>query len=201
MNRVTRTRLRPIVGGVAAALLAIAAGAALAPDPVEAAHLAARYTARVSFLFFVVTYLASSLVTLWPGDATRALLRDRRGWGLGFAAAHSLHLGALVTFMVMQGELPNPVTLAGGGLAYLLMFAMAATSNDASVRALGVWWKRLHTAGIHWLWFVFAFTYLGRLSDPERFAQGAVLLPVALAALALRVIAWRKRRRVRGEGR
>ena len=188
------TRSMPLYGAALAAVLAVCAGVALAPNGVEGAHLAARYTARVAFLVFVVVYLASSLPTLWPGDLTRGLLRNRRAWGLGFALAHSVHLCALVTYLNMIGQPPSALTLVGGGLAYGLMFAMAATSNDGVMRRMGRWWRRLHSVGIHWLWIVFAFTYLGRLSDPERAAQGAVLLPVALAALALRLAAWWVRR-------
>ncbi len=116
---VASTRTAPLIRAGLAAVLAVCAGAALAPDGVEGAHVAARDTARVGFILFVLVYVASSLVTLWSGELARTLLRQRRAWGLGFA-----------------------------------------------------------------------FTYLGRLSDPKRFAQGAVLLPAARAALMLRVAAW-----------
>jgi sulfoxide reductase heme-binding subunit YedZ len=188
----------PILIAGAAALLAVAAGVASGGASAEdAARLAARYTARVAFPLLVLTYVASSLATLWPGERTRALLRQRRHWGLGFALAHFVHLGALVSFFVVIGERPDLFTMVGGGLAYLFLAAMAVTSTDAARRTLGPWWKRLHVAGMHWLWIVFAFTYLGRLSDPERFVQGAVLLPVAMAALLLRIAAWWKRRNTR----
>ena len=188
----------PILIAGAASVLAVVAGVAVGASAEEGAKLAARYTARIAFPLLILNYLASSLVTLWPGEGTRALLRQRRHWGLGFALAHFVHLGALVGFFVLIGERPDVFTMVGGGLAYVLLAAMAATSTDAARRALGPWWKRLHTAGIHWLWIVFAFTYLGRLSDPERFVQGAVLLPVALAALLLRLAAAWKRRRAGG---
>jgi DMSO/TMAO reductase YedYZ heme-binding membrane subunit len=175
-----------VAGGVAA-LLAVAAGFAIGDGAVEQWRLAARWTARVGFPIFIVTYLASSLYRLWPGERTRALLRNRRWLGLGFAASHTVHLVALVTYLRVSGETRPASVLIGGGLGYVLLFAMAATSNQASMRALGKNWKRLHTLGIHWLWFVFATSYLGRVFDPERQMIGLVFAPIAFAALGLRL--------------
>lgn len=59
---------------------------------------------------------------------------------------------------------------------------------------MGRWWKRIHTLGIHWIWFIFTFSYFGRLFDPERWTQGVVLFPLCMAALGLRVLAWRRGR-------
>ena len=97
------------------------------------------------------------------------MLRRRRALGLSFATAHTIHLGALITFNRLAGEVPSAVTLVAGGGAYLMMFAMAATSNDASVRRLGRNWVRLHKLGIYWLWFIFTFSYAGRVfgGNPE----------------------------------
>lgn len=188
-------RLVPI--GIAAALAfgAFGLGFAAGGGGAEQLLLAARWTARVSFPIFILAYSASSLVRLWPADLWKGVLRRRRQWGLGFALAHTVHLAALAWYNVAIQQVPAVQTLLGGGLAYGLMFAMAATSNDASQRAMGVWWKRLHTAGIHWIWFIFAFSYFGRLFDPGRWMQGAVLFPICLAALGLRLAAWSKARR------
>jgi hypothetical protein len=45
------------------------------------------------------------------------------------------------------------------------MWAMVATSNHATVRRLGPRSRQLHTLGIYWLWFVFAFSYAGRVAE------------------------------------
>ncbi len=156
--------------------------------------LSARYTARVSFAIFLVTYSASSLLRLWPNETTKHLMRYRRQWGLSFALAHTIHLAALGAFNIFILNMPGLQTLLGGGLAYGLMFAMVFTSNAASQRAMGIWWKRLHSVGIHWIWFIFTFSYFGRLFDPELRLQGAVLLPLCLAALGLRLWVWQRAR-------
>lgn len=176
--------------GMGALLLGLRTGA----DAVEGWRLAARWTARVGFPIFILTYSASSLGRLWYNDFTRTIWRDRRWWGLGFFASHTIHLYALVTFLNLSGEgRPLPVVI-GGGLGYVLLFAMAATSNQAAMRALGHNWKRLHSFGIHYVWFIFAFSYFGRIMKPESMLTGLIGFGIALAALGLRIAAWRKGR-------
>jgi DMSO/TMAO reductase YedYZ heme-binding membrane subunit len=181
-----RPWLISLTAGIAA-LATVALALRIGHDAVEQWRLAARWTARVGFPVFLLTYVASSLYRLWPHPGSRTLLRRRRWWGLGFAASHTVHLAALVTFFRASGEAPETATLVGGGFAYLLLFAMAATSNRAAMAWLGRGWKRLHTVGIHTLWTVYAFSYSGRLFDPERETIGAVFAPLAFAALGLRL--------------
>lgn len=177
---------------VGAVLLALVAAA----DPSMQAQLAARWTARVGFPLFILTYCASSLARLWPGPLWASLMRNRRQWGLSFALAHSVHLVALITFFVVSGQTPATVSLVGGGFAYVLLYLMVFTSNDRAMRRLGPRWKLLHRTGIHVIWFVYTFSYFGRLFDPGLFPQGAILFPVCLAAAGLRIAAWRQRRRL-----
>jgi len=185
----------PLYLAAFAALGVVALALALGADAIEQAQLAARWTARVGFPILILTYSASSLVRLWPNERTKAVLRHRRQWGLGFALAHTIHLAALVTYVVLSGKPQTMATLVGGGGAYILMYAMVLTSNDAARRAMGVWWKRLHRTGIHALWFVYTFSYLGRLFNPDLWMQGLILLPICLAALGLRLAVWAKGRR------
>lgn len=193
-----RTPLRPSIATLcaAAAILAlamIAVGFATGGDASERWQLAARYTARAAFLLFLPVYAASSWNRLWPSDASRWALRRRRALGLAFATAHAIHLGALTTFQVVENERPDAVTLIGGGGAFVAMFALVATSNDAAVRRLGRSWRRLHQVGVHWLWFIFAFSYFGRVAAGQlRFVP---LFAAALAVLAMRIAARRRRAR------
>lgn len=188
-------RTFPLFLAALVALGAVALALVMGVDANEQAQLAARWTARAGFPILILTYSASSLVRLWPNERTKAVLRHRRQWGLGFALAHSIHLAALTTYSVIAARMPTMATLVGGGGAYILMYAMVLTSNDAAMRAMGVWWKRLHRAGIHALWLVFAFSYFGRLFDPDLWMQGLILFSVCIAALGLRIAAWAKARR------
>ncbi|MCE7999566.1 MAG: hypothetical protein HEP70_11960 [Rhodobiaceae bacterium] len=165
-------------------------------------QLAARYTVRVSFPLFLLAYLARPLTTLWRSDVTRWLQRNRRYLGLNFALAHTIHLGALTSYFIYLGISPDAATLIGGGLAYALMFVMAATSNDRAVKTLGTNWRRIHSIGLHYLWFIFLITYMRRLSGGESgditedlFAVGVVGSALVFGALLVRLIAALKQRR------
>jgi DMSO/TMAO reductase YedYZ heme-binding membrane subunit len=186
-----------MVLGLAVGLLALWAGLKAGADQTESWLLAARWTARAGFPIFIVAYAASSLAKLLPGEMVRALWRDRRWWGLGFAASHTVHLYALVTYLNLSGEGRPLGVLLGGGGGYAMLYLMALTSNEKSMRALGRNWKRLHTLGIHWLWFIFAFSYLGRVAEGRELPYAGLAFAVALAALGLRITVWTKSRRSR----
>lgn len=149
----------------------------------------------MSFLTFLIVYCASAAARLFPSTLTRAVIRRRRQWGLAFALAHGIHLGALTHYMLLTGEQRPVAYWIATGTAYVLTFLLALTSIDASMRLLGRGWKRLHTVGVHYTWLIFLANYSIRLLDPARMHIGLVFVPVALAALGLRIAAhssWRR---------
>jgi sulfoxide reductase heme-binding subunit YedZ len=160
-------------------------------------HLA-RYTARLAFLIFLLTFATGALAALSPSDATRWLRRNRRYLGLSFALAHFIHLAALTGFFIAIAEVPDLVTLAGGGLAYVFVLLMALTSNDAALRRLGPKnWRRLHLIGGWYIWLIFMNSYVGRIlreAPPEPRWIFVALASLGLGVLVLRVAAWKKRR-------
>jgi DMSO/TMAO reductase YedYZ heme-binding membrane subunit len=178
----------------------IAASLAAYPDGTDGWLHAARYTARFAFLVFVPVFVARPWHQLWPSAASRWALKNRRALGISFAIAHFIHLYALTRFRVATAEAPDLATLVVGGGAYVMLTAMVATSNDAAVRALGARnWKRLHTVGIYWLWFVFFQSYAKRFASGQYF-----LLPFALVAflaLVVRIAARVRRGRLRERSR
>lgn len=155
-------------------------------------QLAASWTARVGFPIFLIAYSASSLYRVFPSGLTRSILRNRRYWGLGFAITHSVHLAALITYIQVSGIAVERATIIGGGLAYVMLYAMALTSNDWAMERLDRNWKRLHRVGIHTLWAVFVFTYLGRALSPDHQIEGRIALVLAFTALALRLMPRRR---------
>jgi DMSO/TMAO reductase YedYZ heme-binding membrane subunit len=158
----------------------------------DGALAAARWTARWSFVWFLMAWSASSLAALWPGGWRRRLLRLRRALGLSFAAAHLVHAGFFLTAIVEFG-VSRPIGLfVGGGTAYAFILAMAFTSNDASVRWLGARrWKQLHTLGGWVVMGVFVKSYFLRVVEaPAVGIPGSLLI---LTAFALRFAAWRRR--------
>jgi DMSO/TMAO reductase YedYZ heme-binding membrane subunit len=77
-------------------------------------------------------------------------------------------------------------TTVVGGIGYVLIAAMTATSFDRSAAWLGPRrWRRLHTIGAYYVWLVFFLSFAPRaLSSP-------LYLPFALAVVAAPVLRWR----------
>lgn len=187
----------PMWLGLALGIGAVATGFALGDGLQDRWQHAARYTARVGFPLLILAYVARPLHQLSPSGLSKATLARRRWIGLGFAISHTIHLGALIIALQLSGEERPLVTILGGGFAYVLLYAMAFTSTAAAQRAMGRWWKRLHRFGIHYLWLIFAQSYLGRAFDPERMWVGVIFGSIAFAAAGLRFAAWIKSRQTR----
>ncbi|SEH19883.1 hypothetical protein SAMN05428974_3721 [Sphingopyxis sp. YR583] len=190
-------RATPLLVGLVAGLLAVGAGLLAGADAAERAGLAARWTARAGLPLFLIAFLASTFVRRWPSPTTRALLRRRRQWGLGFALAHTIHLVALGINIIVYAPGRTWQSLVGGGLAYVIIYLMALTSTDAWQKRLGKGWRYLHRFGIYYIWFIFTASYAGRAfgADPDKRLVGIVFGCVMVAALALRL--WPRRRGMR----
>ena len=163
----------------------------------DGAAAAARLTARDSFLWFLVAWSASAVARLWPGGWRTALLRRRRSIGLGFAASHTVHLGALLIAILVFDHGTKLATIVGGGTGYLFVLAMAVTSNDGSVRRLGPRrWRLLHATGGYVIAGIFAFSYLGRV--PANPGLAVPMLALIGLAAALRILARARKRGIKG---
>jgi methionine sulfoxide reductase heme-binding subunit len=154
-----------------------------------------RLTARTAVLFFLAAFSASALLVLTRAAPARFLVANRRHIGLAFALAHFIHLGVLVAYFNVTGEDPGTVRIVGGGLAYLLIALMAATSTNAAQHWLGPNWRRLHLAGSWYVWLVFLNSYLGRvLERREPVWMYGGITALMLGAAALRIAAGVKKR-------
>jgi DMSO/TMAO reductase YedYZ heme-binding membrane subunit len=175
------------------ASLTVAAAAALtlwrAGAGEEGVRQVLRLTARTSALLFLGAFVASALRKTWRNSATKWLVTNRRYVGVSFAASHAIHLVAIVALAVTLPDPYDPVTLAMGGVGYGFILAMTLTSSDAAVTRLGLpRWKRLHTAGMYYLWTIFTFTFAGGAgADPI----AAIFTAGFVAALVFRLIAGR----------
>ena len=125
-----------------------------------------RNSARSSVILFLLAFSASSLHWFFQKHWTAWLLRNRRYVGVSFAVSHFYHLLALVALALW---FPHPfldklswITVLGG-LAYLFIAAMSATSFDHTRQWLGIKrWKQLHTVGSYYIWIIFAQSYFLR---------------------------------------
>jgi methionine sulfoxide reductase heme-binding subunit len=179
-----------LLGWTSVALVAMVVGLTAVYGLDEAGiRVLIRATARTSFAFSLLAFAASPLRRAWRSPGSAWLLANRRYLGLSFAVSHGLHLIAIFALYHWSGrELlagTSPLVTVVGGLGYVLLAAMAATSFDGAVALLGVRrWRLLHSVGMYYLWFVFAVSYVPRAIRTPTYLPAALL---AAGALAMRI--------------
>ena len=123
-----------------------------------------RVTAASSMTLFCLTFSASSLHHFLSDGRWQPVMQARRRLGLSFALSHAVHLLAIIALVevVFDGDYSQLGDIVGGSVIYLFIIAMAATSNNASVKLLGAKnWKMLHKTGSYLIWVGLFSSYLG----------------------------------------
>jgi sulfoxide reductase heme-binding subunit YedZ len=168
-----------LLGTMIAMILAVAGTGA------DGLRIVIRATARTSLVLFTAAFLASALRRGWPGPASRWLLANRRHLGVSFAVSHGFHLIAILAFAgwsasgIVANASPTAVIL--GGIGYLFILAMVATSFDRTAAWLGPRaWSRLHTVGVYVIWTIFFATVAPHAFTSPLYIPFALLLVAAL---------------------
>ena len=154
-------------------------------------RMAVRYTARSSLLLFCLAFSARSVAVLWPSMLARWQLRNRRYLGLSFAASHALHAAAIVAFAIVAptafADATSPASYIFGGIGYVFIALMAATSFDATAAAIGPRaWRILHLAGGYYLLLQFTVSFAKRIPGAPLYTL--FLVPL-LAVFIMRMVA------------
>ena len=181
----------------AAAVTAGVAAFALATGPGgdDAVRGTLRGSAHAAFLVLLVVFVARPLQQLLRRDWTRALLKNRRLLGVAFAGIHTAHLGLIVyrdrvspAFDFAPGE------NIAGAIVYGFLLLLFVTSFDGPTRALGPRrWRALHKTGLYVVFAAFLPTLVPR-TEAEAFGPNGLLLGLAVLAVAIRLMAWRRGR-------
>jgi DMSO/TMAO reductase YedYZ heme-binding membrane subunit len=153
-------------------------------DPVEGIRRVIRVTAHSSLVLFLLAFTASSLQAFWAGRATHWLRRNRRQFGVAFAASHFIHAVAIIALVrtdaLLFWQLSGIPNIVAGGSAYLVLLALLVTSFDGPAPWLGrTAWLRLHGWGVWYLWLVFMITNGKRIATGPGFAFTVGLLVLA----------------------
>lgn len=161
----------------------------------EALRWGIRFTARTSAVLFLLAFIASAMMRLFPSVPSMWLRANRRHLGLAFAFSHGVHAVLIITYAA-QGPAQyaaavTPDMIIAGSIGYAMIILMAATSFPRTAAMIGRQaWVILHMAGISWLWLQFVIAF------GKRAAQGPLywsFIALFVAALALRIVAWRRR--------
>lgn len=149
-----------------------------------------RATARTSLVLFLAAFTATAVHRLWPGDRTAWTLRNRRYLALSFAASHGVHLIAIALLAGTDADTFAALTgigsFVGGGLGYLVILTLVATSFDRVVAVIGPGrWRPIEVGGTWFIWVLFTLSNGGRIAAnvwyaiPTAALVGAVIVKVA----------------------
>jgi hypothetical protein len=153
----------------------------------EALQAVVRYSGRLSLAVF-------SLIFLFHGNErfqlSNLLSPD---YFLLFAVAHGIHLIELTTYISISNSKLIPLRLAGGALAYAMIFLMPWFSNLAKAGKMGpVFYKKAGFVYLFYVWLIFFLTYLPRVQGklPQvggSYAEHVFLLGVVCMLLGIKI--------------
>jgi hypothetical protein len=160
-----------------------------------------QFTVRLAVPWLFVAFAASAFHVVFPGSFGRWLLRNRRFFGLCFAAGMAWQL-LFILWMVIGywdyylEEAYSFYDLSEQLPGYLILIAMTLTSFRFWRRKLSArQWSLLHTGGIYFLWAVVWSTYWFELFYYEDVqAIDYVYYWAGFAAWGIRLLAWSKKR-------
>jgi hypothetical protein len=154
---------------------------------VEALQAITRYSGRFSLLIFSVIFVLQSnteLINDWLS----------KHFYFVFCVAHSIHLAELLAFVTISESQLIPMRIAGGALAYVLIFIMPFihllfTKGRISQKAYAV----SSQVYLYYVWFIFLMAYIPRVQGKlpnagGTFTEHVLLLIFVLTALVGRVL-------------
>jgi len=124
----------------------------------ESLQAVTRFSGRASLLIFSLIFLFQNHKHL----NVKSILSEK--YFLIFAIAHGIHLIQLLSFVYLSGNPLIPIRLAGGFLAYVLIFIMPYAQsmferNKLSLKAF----SSLTLIYLYYVWFIFFMSYLPRV--------------------------------------
>jgi methionine sulfoxide reductase heme-binding subunit len=190
-----------IVGATLCNASLAAALLVLAGTDRAATELALRTTARVSFVWFMLAFVASPLQQLRPSRVSAWLFSRRRALGVIFGLSMSIHVGFILRLYALHAPARPPMVTTADffvGIPGLVMVALlTVTSVEALKRRLGpIAWQRLHTTGIWVVWAIFFLCLVdsvGRKTTAHPVLAYYAFIAVLLLGLGLRLVAARRR--------
>lgn len=158
---------------------------------------------RCAVPLLYIVFAASSLQVLFPGDFGRWLLRNRKYFGLCFAAAMAWQ-GFFILWLVTvySDYYINEVYVLRdaieGVTGYLFLAAMTITSFQFARKRLSPGqWRILHKSGIYFLWaYAFSVYWWALFYYGNPVWLDHVYYWAGFAAWGLRAAAWAKKKRL-----
>ena len=186
-----------LINALVAASLLLVAG-----SDSDGTELALRTTARVSFVWFMLAFIASPLEEVRPSRVSAWLLRYRRGLGVVFGLSMSIHVGFILRLFALHAPARPPMVTDADfliGIPGLVLVALLTVTSIESIkqRLSPTAWQRLHTTGIWVVWAIFLLCLIdsvGRKTTAHPVLAYYTFIAVLLAGVGLRLAAARRRR-------
>lgn len=160
---------------------------------VEALQAIARYSGRFSLLIFSIIFILQSnpvLINEWLS----------KHFYFVFCVAHGIHLVELLAYVWASETKLIPLRVAGGALAYALIFIMPVIHQLFIQERIS---RKAYTASsqvyLYYVWFIFLMAYIPRVQGKlpnagGTFTEHVLLLIFVLAILVIRVVYISKQR-------
>lgn len=124
----------------------------------ESLQAVTRFSGRISLLIFSLIFLFQNHKHL----NVKNILSEK--YFLIFAIAHGIHLLELLSFVYLSGTPLIPIRLAGGFLAYVLIFIMPYAQSMFERNKLSLkTFSSLTLIYLYYVWFIFFMSYLPRV--------------------------------------
>lgn len=140
---------------------------------IEGLKATTRFSGRFSLFIFSILFLANQSKDTYP-------LLSKKPFHI-FAMAHGIHLIELLVFILLSGAPLILYRVAGGFLAYLMIFLMPILADRLDNGTLSE--KKFNLAGMvfqYYVWGIFFLTYLPRVRGTLPNAGGSYIEHVIL---------------------
>ena len=142
----------PFIVFIALEILIIIVSVLLEGWTMEALHITTRFSGRLSLIFFSLFLISRDKPALEKYVSQNPFLL--------FAIVHGIHLVELLWYVRSSGNPLIPIRLAGGMLAYAMIFAMPLFQAKLRVSLLK---SRIESVYFVYVWFIFFMSYLPRV--------------------------------------
>lgn len=117
-----------------------------------------RFSGRFSLFVFSIIFLFASNERI----NVRNILSEN--FYSVFAIAHGIHLGELLSYVILSGTVLIPIRVVGGALAYVFIFAMPVIQHYKNLNKVSASaFAKTELVYSFYLWLIFFLTYLPRV--------------------------------------
>ncbi len=186
-----------LIAGVTFAAM-VTAFLLIGADSPEAAISLIRLSVQFASPWVFLAFVARPMTQLFPVNLSKWLLRNRRYFGLSFAAGfgwQAVFIGVLLTLhnAYYWEELHNDVDLLLRMASYVFLFALTITSFFPVRRKMRPeHWRWLHLIGIWYFWAAIWASYAPMAMSSDAKTIDVVYTVIGLVALVLRIAAYLK---------